>query len=122
MSCDPLSADGIYVFSLKNVPSATGQNSTTHTDHFFVRKGRADNPLVFPKSDYSRDLLSFDGAGKDGTLNHAATGADKFRYSTDGGMNWTPWAKYEETTTVPAQMFDVKDPNNQTMVSCYRFS
>lgn len=84
-----------------------------------LRKGLADNVMVFPESDYDASALSV--SGDTYTFTHKAFGADKFRYSANFGKNWTTWQDYEATTTLDSSLF--KDSGNfwtgdHVMVQC----
>lgn len=85
--------DGIIKITVG--PSATSRDGirTNTTDHFLLRLGKPDNPVVWPDSgSYSRDLLVI----KNGQwyLNHAAAGATHWRYSTNWGSSWSDWQPY----------------------------
>lgn len=62
--------------------------------------------MVFPDADYDRESFGY----SDGqyTFTHQAFGADKLRYSTNFGMNWTDWRAWEATTTIPPSEFQDK--------------
>ncbi|KAK4704606.1 hypothetical protein P7C70_g1601, partial [Phenoliferia sp. Uapishka_3] len=99
--------DGIYMFTLSNVTSSSGVSTGT-TDKLMVRKGAATNIMVFPAStvaNYYNPLLSVDGA--EYHLNHQALGASSFRWSSDYGQNWAPWAAWESRTTLNESSFNV---------------
>ncbi|EEB06005.2 cell wall alpha-1,3-glucan synthase mok11 [Schizosaccharomyces japonicus yFS275] len=84
--------DGVHRLTVKNVSNADKSMSTGTTDHFLLRVGKADNPMVFNSANYSTTLLFM----QNDTLyiNHTATGADLFRYSLDFGSNWSSWQTY----------------------------
>ena len=87
-------SDGIHVVTLQSPSSQNFTDSTDSTDHFFIRVGQDDNPLVFPQSaNYSRSLLH---QANDGSLfiSHKAAGADQFRYSLDWGSTYSTWQAY----------------------------
>ena len=63
--------------------------------------------MVFPESDY--DASAFTSSGDSYTFTHQAYGADKFRYSWNFGTNWTKWANWEDTTTIPKSLFKSGD-------------
>ncbi|KAK4154515.1 glycosyltransferase [Chaetomidium leptoderma] len=88
--------DGIVKITVANALTSGGKGaiSTNATDHFLIRFGKfLSNPVVFPTANYSRNLLSVE----DGKLfvQHSAPGATKWRYSTDFGSKWSPWAVYK---------------------------
>jgi alpha-1,3-glucan synthase len=87
-------SDGIHVVNLVS-PSAENLTSTTgSTDHFFIRVGQENNPLVFPQSaNYSRTLLHR-AEDKSLFISHNAAGADQFRYSLDWGSTYSIWQAY----------------------------
>lgn len=72
-----------------------------------LRKGKADNVMIFPDNDYSDDSFTF----ADGKYQfvHKAIGADRFRYSWNFGQNWTTWKDWEDTTTIDANVFDIEE-------------
>jgi len=86
-------SDGIHQITLKAPASADG-GSTNATDHFFLRVGKPNNPVVFPESaNYSTTLLTKEG--NDLMVNHAAAGANKWRYSTNWRSSWSEWFEYK---------------------------
>ncbi|KAI9790086.1 MAG: hypothetical protein M1816_005556 [Peltula sp. TS41687] len=96
-------SDGVHRVTVRNVSTEDQTASTNAVDHFLLRVGREDNPMVFPKTaDYSPDLLHRND--DDGSLwvSHKAVGADKFRYSLDWGSTYSDWEEYtgRETTLV----------------------
>jgi alpha-1,3-glucan synthase len=87
-------SDGIHVLTLQSPESQNFTSTTESTDHFFIRVGQDDNPLVFPQSaNYSSSLLH---QAEDGTLfiSHKAAGAEQFRYSLDWGSTYSTWQQY----------------------------
>lgn len=95
--------DGVVKITVSNASSISTTRQTkasnpassyTNTiDHFFLRFGKLDNPVVFPLlANYSRSLLVQDN----GILyaNHSAAGASQFRYSTNFGSSWSSWLPY----------------------------
>ena len=110
--------DGIIQLTLKNPQSSTG-TGTGATDHLLLRKGSANNAIVFPTTaDYDNSAFSYSG-GKY-TFQHKALGADKLRYSWNYGMNWSDWKAWESTTTVDSQQFvslDIYD-GDHIIVQC----
>lgn len=101
-------SDGIYYLNIANFTAYNQPGIYTDaTDHLIFRVGGPGNPMVYPQSaDYSDSLFSV----SDGqyTLNHAAPGADKFRYSADFGQTWTAWEDYAQTSTLNATLFEDK--------------
>ncbi|PIG87989.1 hypothetical protein AARAC_004507 [Aspergillus arachidicola] len=85
--------NGIHRLTIKNATSSDGHSSTQATDHFLIRVGQRDNPLVFTSANYSTSLLNqYDN----GTLyiQHRAAGANKYRYSTNFGSSFSDWKDY----------------------------
>ena len=95
--------DGIHELVLDNATSADGKTATNSVDHFLLRIGQSDNPMIFPKSaNYSSSLLHRSGKGL--YISHKAAGADQFRYSLNFGTTYTDWENYDNggnTTLVP---------------------
>jgi alpha-1,3-glucan synthase len=86
--------NGVHVLTIQNASLVDGSMATDSVDHFMFRIGNADNPVVFPRTgNYSSEVLTKDAAG---TLHvsHRASGADKWRYSTNWGSSWSPWTDY----------------------------
>ena len=105
--------DGIHMININNVTSGSGAGAqtsfTNSNDHFMIRVGQTDNPMVFPKTaNYSSSLLYKDENSKSNTnskrdvaitdsglfINHKAAGADKWRYSLSWGGMWSVWYNY----------------------------
>ena len=63
-------------------------------DHFLLRIGQSDNPMVFPKANYSKTLLYKDKSNDTLWVSHKAAGADKFRYSLNWGSSYSDWMPY----------------------------
>jgi alpha-1,3-glucan synthase len=100
-------ADGIHVVTLNMSSAAVAgdQNSTGSVDHLMFRVGREDNPLVFKQSSHSAAYTySHDPATKDLRVNHTASGADKWRYSTNWGSSWSAWVQYEGGLTAVTEL------------------
>lgn len=112
--------DGIVEIIINNAPSANGGPTTGSRDHLLLRKGKADNVMVFPDADYDGSAFAEDGSNMKFT--HSAIGADMFRYSVDFGITWSQWATYESTTTVDnSTFFNSKDnwwPGKHIIVQC----
>lgn len=69
-------------------------------DHFLFRIGQADNPVVFPRSaNYSSSLLA---RGEDGNLylQHKASGANLWRYTTNWASTYSSWMPYSGGKTL----------------------
>ena len=95
-------SDGIHQISMNNVSALLDGNVTTNShDHFLLRVGRNDNPIVFPAANYSSSLL-FKNTDNTLYISHKAAGADMFRYSLNFGTTFSDWQEY------PAS----KDPNS----------
>ncbi|KAI9766186.1 MAG: Cell wall alpha-1,3-glucan synthase ags1 [Geoglossum simile] len=94
---------GIHVITVKNATLSNDSGSTRSTDRFYLRVGRSDNAVVFPRNaNYSRSLLN---RGSNGNLfiSHAASGADKFRYSLNWGTTYSDWEDYKGGNTTLAK-------------------
>jgi alpha-1,3-glucan synthase len=86
-------SDGVHVVTVKNASSSDLSVSTQGTDHFFLRIGQKNNPIVFPQSaNYSQSLLQ--KANGSLYISHSAAGADQFRYSTNWGSSYSAWQPY----------------------------
>ncbi len=59
--------------------------------------------MVFPDSDHDNDAFGF--SNNQYTFTHKALGADKLRYSTNFGQNWTDWRNWEDVTTIDSKEF-----------------
>ncbi|KAK0725972.1 hypothetical protein B0H67DRAFT_144279 [Lasiosphaeris hirsuta] len=85
--------DGVHEITVDSPESAAGI-STDAKDHFYFRVGKPNNPIVFPSSaNYSETILTKEG--NDLFVNHAAAGADKWRYTTNWKSSWSSWADYK---------------------------
>lgn len=85
---------GVHALTIANATTEDGSGFTDATDRLMLRVGLADNPMVFPRSaNYTRDILSADG--KDLVISHKASGADKWRYSTNWASSWSDWLEYD---------------------------
>jgi alpha-1,3-glucan synthase len=89
------------------------------TDHLLLRKGAADNIIVFPNSDY--DSSAFQYSGGQYTFTHKAYGADMIRYSGNFGQSWSNWTNWENVTTIPSDIVSNIDTwwtGQHIMVQC----
>ncbi|KAI4280846.1 MAG: hypothetical protein L6R38_004122 [Xanthoria sp. 2 TBL-2021] len=97
--------NGVHTYTVKNATTKDGLLFTNAVDRFMFRIGQSDNPMVFPlSSNYTRNLLHKND--RDGSLyiSPRATGADKFRYSTNWGTSFSDWSDYTGgNTTVFSQ-------------------
>ncbi|GAB1318283.1 alpha-1,3-glucan synthase [Madurella fahalii] len=85
--------DGIVKITVANAWSAD-RVWTNVTDHFLLRFGKPDNPVVFPTTgNYSRNLLVLEGESM--YVKHSAPGATQWRYSTNWGSTWSSWNPYK---------------------------
>ncbi|KAJ7111552.1 modular protein with glycoside hydrolase family 13 and glycosyltransferase family 5 domains [Mycena crocata] len=100
-------ADGILSITLNNVPAKIG-NSTGTVDKVLIRKGEANNVMVFPENEYDADS-SFGFSNDQYTFAHKAYGADMFRYSWNFGKNWTDWTNWEDNTVIPKERFTTSE-------------
>ncbi|KAG2151025.1 glycoside hydrolase family 13/glycosyltransferase family 5 protein [Suillus bovinus] len=90
------------IIIVNNPSSFDGTLSTGNTDHLLLRKGEANNVMVFPESDY--DNADFNYVDGQYTFTHRAYGADMFRYSGDFTLSWSNWTSWENVTTIPADV------------------
>lgn len=97
-------SDGVHSINVANVSTLSGNASTNAVNHFLVRVGRHDNPMVFPRvANYSNSLL-YERTDKSLYVAHKAAGADLFRYSTNWGSIWSDWLPYKGgNTTIQMQ-------------------
>jgi alpha-1,3-glucan synthase len=87
-------SDGVHSIDIVNVTNEAGNAHTNAVNHFLLRIGQTDNPMVFPRTaNYSTSLL-YENADKSLYVSHKAAGADKFRYSTNWGSSWSEWETY----------------------------
>lgn len=94
---------GVHEIIVTNPSTLDGSATTKATDRFILRVGPSDNPLVFPQlSNYASNALSRTSNG-DLKLSHKASGATKFRYSTNWESSWSDWKDYESETTIQKQ-------------------
>ncbi|KAJ4291326.1 Cell wall alpha-1,3-glucan synthase ags1 [Collariella sp. IMI 366227] len=94
--------EGVHRITVRNATD-NAMNSTGSVDHFLLRVGKSDNPVVFPRhATYSSKLLY---AKDDGIyVHHQATGATQFRCSLSWASSWTPWLNYTgEDFKLPAK-------------------
>jgi alpha-1,3-glucan synthase len=90
-------SDGIVKLTIGNAQSAD-KVWTNATDHFLIRFGKPNNPVVFPtRANYSRSLLVLEGDSM--YAQHSAPGATQWRYSTNWGSSWSDWAAYDGSNT-----------------------
>ncbi|KAL4807069.1 hypothetical protein BDV18DRAFT_136820 [Aspergillus unguis] len=84
--------NGVHRLTVTNATSESG-DSTGAVDHFLIRVGQGDNPIVSTAANYSTNLLH---QSDNGTLfiQHRAAGADKYRYSTNWGSSFSDWRDY----------------------------
>ena len=100
-------SDGVHQVTISNISAADGKTSTKSVDHFLLRVGQADNPIIFPKSaNYSSSLLFQDPNGTL-TIAHNAPGADQFRYSLNFETTYSDWEDYPSSgnTTLPPKVW-----------------
>ncbi|KAJ5243214.1 uncharacterized protein N7469_001541 [Penicillium citrinum] len=84
--------NGVHRLTVNNATSTDGKG-TNAVDHFLIRIGQHDNPMIFTSANYSSSLLH---EYKNGSLyiqQHAA-GADMYRYSTNWGSTFSKWLPY----------------------------
>ncbi|KAK3321725.1 hypothetical protein B0H66DRAFT_513919 [Apodospora peruviana] len=85
---------GIIKLTMNKPNTTDGKLSTNAVDHFLLRYGADENPIVWPSANYSRGLLEVDASGAL-WINHRAPGATQWRYSTNWGSTWSNWATYD---------------------------
>lgn len=97
--------DGIHVYTLNNVSTASTGLYTEAIDHFMFRVGQLDNPMIFPATaNYSSSLLHRDEKTGALTVTHKATGADKWQYTLNWGATWSDWYDYTSAnSTITSQ-------------------
>jgi alpha-1,3-glucan synthase len=85
--------DGVHRLTVPPVKTPRGK-WTKSKDHFLIRVGQPNNPVVFTRTaNYSSTLL-VQAANDKLMLNHSAAGADLFRYSTNFGTSFSEWTPY----------------------------
>ncbi|KAJ5999260.1 hypothetical protein N7451_007070 [Penicillium sp. IBT 35674x] len=91
---------GIHTLTVQNASTATQSRFTNSVDHLMFRVGSTDNPMIFPMlANYTETGIS-ELTDADGFLvEHTATGADKWRYSTNWASSWSPWEVYDGTSS-----------------------
>ena len=97
-------SDGIHSITVGNVTNEVGNASTNAVNHFLLRVGTQNNPMVFPRTgNYSSSLL-YQDANDNLFVSHAAAGADQFRYSLNWASSWSDWQEYKGgNTTLQSQ-------------------
>ena len=92
-------SDGVHTLTVGNVTNESGNASTNSVNHFFLRVGKQNNPVVFPRTgNYSTSLLH-QSANDSLFIQHAAAGADMFRYSLNWASSWSDWQQYKGGNT-----------------------
>lgn len=84
--------NGIHRLTVTNATSEDG-DSTEAIDHFLIRVGQADNPMVFTAANFSTNLYDQSDNGSL-IIQHRAAGADKYRYSTNWQSSFSDWRNY----------------------------
>ena len=97
-------SDGVHTVTVANVTNRSRNASTNAINHFLLRVGTEDNPIVFPRTgNYSNSLLHKD-RNENLYVSHKAAGADRFRYSLNWASSWSDWQTYKGgNTTLDAQ-------------------
>lgn len=86
--------DGVHRLTVPVVKTLSGSQVTKSRDHFLIRTGQPNNPIVFTRTaNYSSTLL-VQASDDKLMLNHSAAGADLFRYSTNFGTSFSDWTPY----------------------------
>ena len=92
-------ADGVHSVHVANVTNRAGNASTNALNHFLIRVGAQNNPMIFSRTgNYSNSLLHKD-ANDNLVVAHAAAGADMFRYSLNWASSWSNWQVYKGGNT-----------------------
>ncbi|KAG1788870.1 uncharacterized protein HD556DRAFT_1529798 [Suillus plorans] len=99
--------DGILEIIVNNPTSFDGTLSTGSIDHLVLCKGKGNNVMVFPKSDY--DNTDFNYTDGQYTFTHRTYGADMFRYLGDFTPSWSNWTSWENVMTIPADVLSNSD-------------
>lgn len=84
--------NGIHRLTVNNATSSDWRR-TNAIDHFLIRIGQHDNPMIFTLANFSRSLLHQHANGSLFIRQHAA-GADMYRYSTNWGSTFSHWLPY----------------------------
>ena len=88
-------ADGVHQISVSNISTAANRKATTNSyDHFLLRVGQSDNPVVFPVTANYSDKMLFKDTDNNLYVSHKAAGADMFRYSLNFGTSFSEWEDY----------------------------
>ncbi|KAL8859588.1 MAG: hypothetical protein Q9178_003987 [Gyalolechia marmorata] len=97
--------NGVHTYTVNNATTKDGLLFTNAVDRFMFRIGQSDNPMVFPlSSNYTWSLLHKNDGDGSLYISPRATGADKFRYSTNWGTSFSEWFDYTgANTTVVSQ-------------------
>lgn len=115
--------DGIIELTIKNAPANAGKATTGATDHLLIRKGKADNVIVYPATaDY--DNSAFSSSDGKYVFTHKALGADKLRYTWNYGVNWSDWTAWESTSSIDSDKFVKSDiySGQHIIVQCKCFT
>ncbi|PWY70843.1 alpha-1,3 glucan synthase [Aspergillus sclerotioniger CBS 115572] len=85
--------NGIHRVTVNNATNTYKNETTDAVDHFLLRVGQIDNPMIYYTANYSSSLLHEYSNGSLYIQHHAA-GADKWRYSTNWGSSFSDWMDY----------------------------
>ncbi|EIM79631.1 uncharacterized protein STEHIDRAFT_143093 [Stereum hirsutum FP-91666 SS1] len=97
-------SDGILQIIVDNPTSqASTKSGVQAVDTLLLRKGLANNVMVFTEADYDNDAFSYSNGQYQFT--HKALGAEMFRYSLNFGKNRTSWKEWEATTYIASDVF-----------------
>ncbi|KAL8812634.1 MAG: hypothetical protein Q9200_000893 [Gallowayella weberi] len=87
--------NGVHTYTVNNATTKNGLLFTNAVDRFMFRIGQSDNPMVFPlSSNYTKSLLHKNDSDGSLYISPRATGANKFRYSTNWGTSFSQWFDY----------------------------
>jgi alpha-1,3-glucan synthase len=111
--------DGVTEMIISSAPAQNATwGATGVTDRLLMRKGAANNVLVFPDQDYDSSIFTKTDTGF--LVSHTAVGADRIRYSWNYGKNYTDWYSWEATTTIErAQFPDQSWPGQHIILEYY---
>ncbi|KAK5662545.1 hypothetical protein OQA88_8457 [Cercophora sp. LCS_1] len=85
--------DGVRRITVRNATDSSKTLVTGSVDHFLLRVGKPDNPVIFPRhANYTQGFAK----ERDGKVyvRHKAAGATQLRCSQTWGSSWTPWLNY----------------------------
>ncbi|PYH55725.1 alpha-1,3-glucan synthase [Aspergillus niger CBS 101883] len=95
--------NGIHRITVNNASNTYKNETTDSVDHFLLRIGQIDNPMIYTTANYSSSLLH---KYENGSLyiQHHAAGADKWRYTTNWGSTYSDWMDYTGGNTTISEL------------------